>query len=155
MTEKASSEPARKSAMSCSSERSRSSGVASDRRWTAGARSAEASTTLHSNCGGRQKLLGLSQISVIAGQEDLRDRATREDPRAAHEALLGVALHEQDLERVRATPQHDHRRRLPRRDGLPLEVQRLEGMLALGVHRSRTLTSRPMQKYICESCGFI
>ncbi len=84
------------------------------------------------------------------------DRAAREHPRAAHEALLGIAPHEQDLERVRATPADDHGGRLPRRDRLPLEVERLEGVLA-SPPPSLADTNVPliMQKYICESCGFI
>ena len=36
------------------------------------------------------------------------DRAAGEHPRPAHEPLLGVALDEQDLERVAAAAQHDH-----------------------------------------------
>jgi hypothetical protein len=49
-------------------------------------------------------------VRVLAG---LR-RAAREDPRAAHEALLGVALDKQDLGAVRRVPQQDQRRGLTR-----------------------------------------
>jgi hypothetical protein len=55
----------------------------------------------------------------------------REHPGAAHEALLRVALDEQDLEPLGGAAQEQDRRRLPRRDGLPgvelragLEAQR-------------------------------
>ena len=46
------------------------------------------------------------------------DGAAGEHPGAAHEALRRVALDEQDLERLRAAPEHDHRRRLARLDRL-------------------------------------
>jgi hypothetical protein len=49
-------------------------------------------------------------VGVLAGVE----RAAREDPGAAHEALLGVALDEQHLRAVRAVAEQDERRRLTR-----------------------------------------
>jgi hypothetical protein len=45
------------------------------------------------------------------------DRSARKDPRAAHEALLGIALGEQHLEFRGSAPEHDDRGRLARRRG--------------------------------------
>ena len=90
---------------------------------------------------------------VLAGV----DRAAREHPGAAHEARRGVAPHEQDLEALGAAAQHDHGRRLAR-------LRRRAGVELLagpGVRpRQSRVPSGPMttdtvQKWICQSCGFI
>jgi hypothetical protein len=52
-------------------------------------------------------------VGVLAGVHG----ATREDPGAAHEALLRVALDEQDLGALRRVPKQDQRSGLPGLDG--------------------------------------
>ena len=51
-------------------------------------------------------------VGVVALALARVDRAAREHPDAAHEPRLGRALDEQHFERLRATAQQDHRRRL-------------------------------------------
>ena len=66
------------------------------------------------------------------------DGAAGEDPRAAHEACLRVALHEQHLERLRAAAQQDHGRGLARL-GRRAEVELLTGRWAVDLHGCRLL----------------
>ena len=79
---------------------------------------------------------------------------------AAHEPRLRRAPHEQDLERLGATAQQDHRRGLAR-DGL-LAVEReflAQSPDGRSPRREGTLTpmteTTTVQLWICESCGFI
>jgi hypothetical protein len=60
--------------------------------------------------------------------------AAGEDPRAAHEALLGIALHEQHFGAVGGVAQDDDRRRLAGLGHLAF-VPLLAGMGALHPHR--------------------
>ena len=94
------------------------------------------------------------------------DRATREHPRAAHEALLRVAPDQQHLERVGPAAQDDHRGGLARRRRLS-GVELGAGLRSLRGHRLTLapgrvrgpyhgcMTTETAQQWICESCGFI
>src|SRR4029079_7664979 len=88
-------------------------------------------------------------------------RAPGEDPGAAHEASLGVALHQKNLGPLVGVAQHDDRGGLARLGDLTL-VELLAGMGAIHPHsgsltlRSSTLKSvETAQQWICTSCGFI
>ena len=91
------------------------------------------------------------------------DGAAGEDPRAAHEARLRVALDEQQLEPVAAAAQHDHRRGLARDASRARCVELLAGPGSVDLAHAlqRTFAARwkhrrpTAQKWICESCGFI
>ena len=62
------------------------------------------------------------------------DRAAREHPRAAHEALRRIAPDQQDLERVAPAPQDDHGRGLARRRRLA-RVELGPGLGSVDGHR--------------------
>src|ERR1039458_6225593 len=94
------------------------------------------------------------------------DRAAGKHPHAAHEACVWRAPDEQHLEALGATAQQDHGGGLPRR-GLRTGVVLLAGGQTLAVPaRAHTLTLpagsllrmsaiETLQRWICESCGFI
>ena len=86
------------------------------------------------------------------------DRPAGEHPRAAHEARLRVSLHQQDLERLGAAAQEDHRGRLAGHGHLA-GVELLSRAGAIHLHENdpilSPMTTTVTQKWICESCGFI
>ena len=94
------------------------------------------------------------------------DGAAREDPGAAHEPRRRVALHQQHLERLRPAAQDDHRRRLAGHRGRAV-VELFSRTGAIDVHDrgaywppgqyrcGHMSESTTVQKWICESCGFI
>ena len=99
--------------------------------------------------------------------------AAREHPHPAHEAGLRRALDEQQLERLPTAAQEDHARRLPRarrRSGvqllarpgtlgcahrLTLPVGNLGRMTKTTPEYAGMSTTETLQRWICESCGFI
>jgi rubredoxin len=86
------------------------------------------------------------------------DGAAREHPRATHEACRGVAPHEQHLERRIAAAQQDHGCGLARL-GRPAGVELLTGRRTVDLHGCEgtldAMTTTTVQRWICESCGFI
>ena len=90
-------------------------------------------------------------------------RAAGEDPGAAHEALLGVALHEQHLGPVRRVAQDDQRCGLAGLADLALgsAPRRAAGGRSAPGQGSAPYVSRASmeagtkQLYMCTSCGFI
>jgi rubredoxin len=87
-------------------------------------------------------------------------RAAGEHPHAAHEARVGVALDEQQLERVGAAAQQDHGgRQARRRHGAGAQLLARTGPIDL-LHRPHPMvlamnTETTTRKWICEACGFI
>jgi rubredoxin len=89
------------------------------------------------------------------------DGTAGEDPGPAHEALLGVALHQQHLRTLLGVAQHDDRSGLARLGHRAL-VELLAGMGTIHPHRRRLALRCParmsvetVQQWICTSCGFI
>ena len=91
------------------------------------------------------------------------DGAAGEDPDAAHEPRALGALDQQQLELLRATAQHDDRRRLARLGDDVRLVELLAWGGAVDFHvEERTSAVRygsplmsALAKWICESCGYI
>src|SRR5207237_2625394 len=87
------------------------------------------------------------------------DGAAREHPGPAHEASGGVALDEEDLEGLGASAEQDDRRGRARY-GLGARVELLSRRWSVVLHRGRVLLAgmtetQTVQRYICQSCGFI
>ncbi len=80
-------------------------------------------------------------------------------PGPAHEPGLGIALDQQQLQRVGAASEQDHRRG-EAGSGLLAGVQFLSGCGAVDVHPPTLQPATPLglqqvTKWMCESCGFI
>jgi hypothetical protein len=75
----------------------------------------------------------VGEVALLAGVHG----AAREHPRAAHEPLGGIALDQEDLERLRAAAQDDHGRRLTRLDRRRAKVELLPGTGPVDLHQAR------------------
>src|ERR1700682_3919434 len=127
-----------------------------------GARPAERDPALLVQLADRGRSVGVVAIA-LAGV----DGAPGEDPYAAHEARARRPTHEQELERVGAAAQQDHGRRLARRRGrarvvvlarpsrpaLPARAHPLT--LPAGSLLGMSTSTKTLQRWICESCGYI
>ncbi len=95
------------------------------------------------------------------------DGAAGEDPHSAHEARARRPAHQQELQLLAAATQQDHGRRLARQRGgtgvvvlagsskpaFPARAHPLT-LAAASLLRMST-TTKTLQRWICESCGYI